>query len=234
MKPLPRWLRIVRIVLLAILTVGVVLALTYRYWVVPAGTSLLLFRMRDNAMVQIVPTHIPTPTDPVLSGTTYTFGNVSFSVPWTGGKLDRGETSVRITFPNRQYIMVFRNPDVYTELIGARGTEMQQLLGPDIKSNYELYRAMVAITPGAISLFAPSKELILQNMLLTMKAVISIPLKDPLYEYDTANGMYVFAFTRATSTIATFFTPKDEEYSLWIVNASSAEYNSIIKSLRAN
>lgn len=222
---------IFRNVVLALIAVVVALFVTYRFWVLPASTSALLFSLRDNADVRIVPKSVSAPTDPILSVENHKFQNVSFYTPWNSGSPAERESTLTIRYPDKKVIFLGRATDIFTTAVGT-STEVRDLLSP-INSNYAYYEAMSNVTPSAIQHFSSNKELIVKDMLLTMKSVVFAPNGNPVYSFTTLNGMRVFQFTvNATKTFVTFFTPNDEQYDLLISGASRSEVNSILQSIK--
>lgn len=234
MEPTTSQSHTLRNILLVLVGIIVVLGVTYRFWVLPASTSALLFSLRNNADVRITPTHVPTPIDPVLSVENHVFQNISFSTPWNNGSSTQSGSTITVRYPDKKSIFLSRSLDMYTAVVGT-STEVRALLYP-ITDTYSLYTAMSDVTPADIHYFASNKDLAVKDMLLMLKATLFAPDGKPVYTFTTSNGMHVFAFTRSATTTATtfttFFTPNDEEYDLFISGASQAETNSIIESLR--
>jgi hypothetical protein len=211
-----------------LLSIIALLFLSYRIWIVPAGSAWLLWDLRHHPDVRIVPTPIQAPTDPIMYGQTFSFHNVSFTVPWTQGAPRVSTTTMlAIKFPDHKAFFITKFDNGYSTFAS------NPALGSDTDSSRAFYNAIVNVTPSDLHLFAPLQEQIKIDSLLIVKAVIFGASGHPVYTYDTSNGEHVYVFTRnATSTLVSFFTPSNDQYDLSILGADQTEINSIVESIR--
>ena len=218
-----------------IIVLGLLLLFTSNLWLPRLVVGYTLHEIeskRDLSVVPIQHTLSPVTAAPAV----YTINDVEFQTPWTDlATSSKGSLpSLRLHYGTTPYKVVAIFPSGFNNLHNGliSSPQDQAFFGYSLKTNYDVYEYIMHLTPADINLFGPYSDLLPKSILLVMKGVIGL---NPQHEYDfeNANGVRgIEDVMTATSTVVTFFTPKDQSYELLVTRATQQEVDTIVSSLR--
>lgn len=226
-------MRKIHILLLSGIVIGLALLLTQKMWVGRSVQAYILWGDRSNELMSRVPMPRALSTDPVLTGNSYRYKNITITLPWTkvSGKAE-GE-SLAIHFEkNKHYFGIYQANSAGQELMSFNA-DLRTYYATRPHTDFNIVTDIANLTPKNISLFSSMSELDAKAALLNVKSAIFPYQSGPIYSFETKSGMRGFQFTpSATTSVAVVFTPKDERYVLFLVGVSPQETDSVLNSIR--
>lgn len=228
--------RRVRRVLIALLVIILIATATWFIWLPRVAGAYALFTFRNHDFgSRTVHKDLAVPA---ATGQAYTFDSIRLNVPWdVPGMIRSHSTSTLVvlfkTSPTQhESLIFFPGLSLHDNLI--KDSKVQQFFGSGLKTNYDLYRYTVNLTPADINLFAPVADFQPKLILLITKEIEIISNHGRMYDFETVNGIRGFqTAASATSTIIELFTPKDKDYQLIISGATPQNIDSILQSIKA-
>ena len=195
----------------------------------------LLWELRTSEVAKQIPTEKELFSRLASSGTIFSYETVTFMTPWSTVDTARGESTLVVKFEQGDHsIVIFKEPSLRTELMGD-DPQLQKFWGDNLKTDYDIYKTLSFVTTKDINLWLPASSLLPQVILLTLKSSVVPTAPFGAYSFTNKNGIRGFEYrTSATSTIATFFTPKDERFTLIVAGATSDETDVILQSLSSS
>lgn len=226
-------------ILIAICAVLLIMVGSYRVWMPRVLAGYALFELRNKKIENTpVPIQLKSPTS--QSGTSITFATLQLMVPWSDELNTKGNNldDVMYSFKNpnsitgSSTIIILKEVSIKDGLADSLA-KRPAFFGPELKTNYDYYNRMIALSPSQVHLLHPPSEFLPEVLLLGVKAVTVPPTENTIFSFNNTHQVRGFYFNlTSTSTMATVFTPDDAGYSVTIVRANSSEVESILNSLK--
>lgn len=216
-----------------------VLLATYWWWLPRVTVAYLLSQVRSEPSVALTPTTLQLSDAPIERGHAYSLVNLSFESPWSDESYAESTPgySVAYTFGPLQNgtftrkVTVLKDPPLRDAVMDG-SADIKKFFGSHAQTNFALYEYITRLTPSSVDLLASPVESLSKVILLTIKGNMII-FKQKMYSFQNKNGIKGFlTMKNASTTIAEFFTPSDQEYTMVLDGASVAERDSILNSLR--
>lgn len=221
---------------MALIVLGVALLSSYQWWLPRINAWLIVREVRHSPHVWITPEGV-TLAPGVIKGRTYALSSLVLTMPWKDEHAVEQQTeySLSANYGNPtngrhdRLMLLLKDPSM-RDAVFSQDERAKETLGSLLTSNYKTYEYILNLTPD-LQYFS-GDDVFSQSMLVLYKHKMLIA-GGAISQFETKNGIRGFyAQKNATTTIAEFFTPSDQEYTLIIRGATERELHSILNSLK--